>query len=172
MRHDKEAFAQTAIESAHIGKLIGDYVRLIYFSAYARVLTEDITPIKDKFNPFTGCFISHIPITVTYLRFALKAASFFSSQANNDGFEFVRLGAQRISQALNNISGRNSQLAKTYDLEREGWNIYYDTLDSLEYGLNSNDNFASSIRDRSIGIIQGCKIHSDEVQFLSTRKFP
>ena len=38
MRHDKESFAKEAIKSAHISKLIGDYIRILYFSAYARII--------------------------------------------------------------------------------------------------------------------------------------
>jgi hypothetical protein len=158
MRHDKEAFAQVAIKSAHVGKLIGDYIRLLYFTEYARVLSDDIAPIKEKFYPFTGCFISYIPVTVTFLRFALKAASFFSSRSTVEGLEFVRLGAQRISQALNFCKGMNSQLAMKFNIERDGWNLYYDTLDSLEDGIDSGDKFALALRNRAINIIQDCEI--------------
>jgi hypothetical protein len=35
MRHDKKAFVQEAIESAQLGKLVGDYVRILHLSAYA-----------------------------------------------------------------------------------------------------------------------------------------
>ncbi len=35
MRHDKDAFAGEAIAAAHVGKLIGDDVRILVFSAYA-----------------------------------------------------------------------------------------------------------------------------------------
>ncbi|MEO1299460.1 MAG: hypothetical protein AAFW75_27530, partial [Cyanobacteria bacterium J06636_16] len=35
MRHDKEGFAQEAIAMAKVGKQIGDYVRILMFSAYA-----------------------------------------------------------------------------------------------------------------------------------------
>ncbi|MFH1082877.1 MAG: hypothetical protein V1751_05755, partial [Pseudomonadota bacterium] len=73
MRHDKEAFAGEAIESAHIGKLIGDYARILLFSQYAGVLSWPVKRIKELLDPFTGCFISHIPITVVYLRLALRA---------------------------------------------------------------------------------------------------
>jgi hypothetical protein len=35
MRHDKEAFAGEAIAAAQIGRLVGDDVRILLFSAYA-----------------------------------------------------------------------------------------------------------------------------------------
>jgi hypothetical protein len=160
MRHDKEVFVQEAIESAHIGKLIGDYIRLLYFSAYTRILSDDISKVKDKFDPFTGCFISYIPKTVTYIRFALKAASLFSSASEEESLEFIRMGTQRISQAINFIThrGNKSQLASTYDYEHEGWKLFYDTLDSLEKGIQSNDNYALSLGIKAKDIVMKCQI--------------
>ncbi|MBW2335134.1 MAG: hypothetical protein JRF06_08630 [Deltaproteobacteria bacterium] len=69
MRHDKEVCAQEGIQSAYISKIVGDYIRMLYFSAYAKVLTNDVAKLKDTIDPFTGCFISKIPTSVTYLRF-------------------------------------------------------------------------------------------------------
>jgi hypothetical protein len=40
MRHDKESFAQESINASQVGKLIGDYIRVLYFSAYARVIDK------------------------------------------------------------------------------------------------------------------------------------
>ena len=76
MRHDKHAFAGEAIRSARIGKLVGDYIRILMFSCYARVLPWSVKKTKDLIDPFTGCFVSYMPFTVVSLRFALKIASF------------------------------------------------------------------------------------------------
>ena len=92
MRHDKEAFAQDAIQSAHVGKLIGDYERILYFSAYARAISNDIREIKNKYDPFTGGFISHIPITLTLLRFCLKAESLFAAGQGEPGPRICQVG--------------------------------------------------------------------------------
>merc|ERR1740121_428891 len=35
MRHDKECFAMEAMEAARIGKMVGDYERMLLFSEYA-----------------------------------------------------------------------------------------------------------------------------------------
>ncbi|MCK5075251.1 MAG: hypothetical protein KAR38_02695, partial [Calditrichia bacterium] len=56
MRHDKEGFAGEAIKSAQTGKIIGDYIRILMFSSYAEILTENINEIKKHIDPFTGCF--------------------------------------------------------------------------------------------------------------------
>ncbi len=58
MRHDKEAFAADAIKAASHESTIGDYIRILYFSKYAEVLTGgDIDGIKKIIDPFTGCFV-------------------------------------------------------------------------------------------------------------------
>ncbi|NOX38635.1 MAG: hypothetical protein GXO78_13985 [Calditrichaeota bacterium] len=139
MRHDKEAFASEAIKAAAIGKLVGDYVRILYFSAYARALTEDISTIKNEVDPFTGCFISRLPRTVTLLRFALKAAHFFEQQQTSRGQEFIQIGSRRLDQALTFISGSPSPLVAELERERQGWQLYYDVLDALETHLQKSD---------------------------------
>lgn len=160
MRHDKEAFAQEAIKSSYAGKLISDYIRILYFSEYANVLTENVSEIKKFVDPFTGCFISRIPITVTLLRFALKTGSFFESLKNEEGVDFVRSGAKRINKALSFIEGENSMLKKQFKKEQFEWELFYKTLSKIEEGLKENDSFAHSLRDKMHSIIQSCKIPS------------
>ncbi len=158
MRHDKEAFAQEAIASASVGKLIGDYVRIIYFSAYARSLGPDITKIKELTDPFTGCFISLIPTTIVYLRFALKAASFFASGADGLGGRFIRDGAPRLQKALAFARGENSPLARTYSQERLGWDLFYETLSYVEEAIAKKDGFALDLQRRAREIVRSCAI--------------
>jgi len=156
MRHDKEAFAQEAIHSAYAAKLVGDYVRILYFSAYAGTLAGDTAKLKDSIDPFTGCFVSRIPTTVAYLRFALKAASFFSSGKGALGLEFVEIGARRITDALEFIQGKESLLKKQYEKDRLGWKIYYDSLSAIEEGLKNNDTFAQGLKKRAKEIVAQC----------------
>jgi hypothetical protein len=158
MRHDKEAFAREAIRSAHISKLVGDYIRLLYFSAYADALPAGRRMIKEVVDPFTGCFISRIPVTVVYLRFALKAASLFSSGREEQGLEFVKLGAARIMNALEFVNGEDSRLKSKYEEERLGWDLYYDILDAIEDGLNNNDAFALELKKKARVIVDECSI--------------
>jgi len=158
MRHDKGAFAQEAIDAASTAKLIGDYNRILYFSAYARTLTNDIAGIKDLIDPFTGCFVSRIPITVVYLRFTFKAASLFVEGQNDRELDFIRLGANRITAALDFIYGENSRLADQYEKERFGWNLYYDTLSAIERGIAEGDEYALDLRKKAQRIIRHCAI--------------
>ena len=158
MRHDKEAFAQEAIAAAHVGRLIGDYERILYFSAYAGVLADNEKMVKDVVDPFTGCFVSMIPTTVTYLRFALKCASLFQDGNTDQALQFVTLGTRRVAEALSFVRGANSELMKRYERERRGWDIYYDTLSAIETALKDEDAFAATLRYRARETIAGCHI--------------
>jgi hypothetical protein len=149
MRHDKEAFAQTAIQSAHTGTMIGDYVRIIYFSAYARLLSDDIYEIKSSLDPFTGCFISRIPITIAYLHFSINAAQFYLSGKNQQGLEFIKNGSSRIGDAIAFTCGKNSQFIQQYKIERVSWNRYYDILQAIEKALAESDDFALRLREKA-----------------------
>ena len=158
MRHDKGAFAQEAIDAASTAKLIGDYNRILYFSAYGRALTNDIAGVKDLIDPFTGCFVSRIPITVVYLRFTFKAASLFVEGQSDRELDFIRLGANRITAALDFIYGENSRLADQYEKERFGWNLYYDTLSAIEHGMEEGDKYALDLQKKAQRIIRQCAI--------------
>ncbi len=158
MRHDKEAFAQEAIQAAYTGKLVGDYVRTIYFTAYAQLLAGDIAMVKDQVDPFTGCFISKIPKTVVHLRFCLHAASLFAAGKNELGLEFIKIGTQRLANVLDFVNGENSLLAQHYEKERLGWNLYYDILAAVEEGLKRADAWALDLRRKAEEIIAQCRI--------------
>ena len=158
MRHDKEGFGQEAIQSAFIGKLVGDYARIIYFSAYAKALTDDLENLKQTIDPFTGSFVSRIPKTVVYLRFSLKAASFFASGKEEQGLEFIKVGAKRIMKALDFANGEKSMLTQLFKKERLGWGIYYDTLSASERALKNGDGFALELRKKAKRIIDLCSI--------------
>jgi hypothetical protein len=158
MRHDKEVCAQEAIQSSYINKIVGDYVRILYFSAYAKALTNDITKLKETIDPFTGCFISKIPASVTYLRFGLKAASLFAAGEEKKGLEFIKIGAKRIMNALDFVHGENSMLKQRYEKERLSWNLYYDILSAVEDALKNNDSFALELRKKAESIIYQCYV--------------
>ena len=158
MRHDKATFAQEAIESAYLGKILGDYVRILYFSAYSSALADDLAELKQLLDPFTGCFISKIPLTVTLLRFALRAASFYSRSEEEQGTEFIHKGSRRITDAIDFAKRNDSALAGALENERLGWNLYYDTLSAIEAGLHKGEAFALDLRQRAQHIIGQCLI--------------
>ena len=158
MRHDKEAFAQEAIKEAQTGKIIGDYLRMLYYSAYANILSGDETEIKKLTDPFTGAFISRIPITIVYLRFALKAASLFASGKEIEGVELVTNGAKRLAKVIGKLEHNSEELRKQCESERAGWNLYYDILEMIERALRDGDDFALNLRLKSRKIMQDCAV--------------
>ena len=158
MRHDKEAFAQEAIESAEIGRTVGDYVRMLFFTGYAAALPINEKALKEILDPFTGCFISKIPETVVTLRFALKAAMLFRDNQIQKGLELVKSGTQRISRASEFARGDGSALRLQYQKERHGWNLYYDILDAVEKALEKQDSFALELRVKARSVIQKCAV--------------
>lgn len=149
MRHDKEAFAQEAIEAAEIGRTVGDYVRMLYFSGYADALPLSKKALKEILDPFTGCFISQLSETVVYLRFALKAAALFRDNQIPKGLELIKSGAERISEALEFARGASSGLRTQYQRERQGWDLYYDILEAVEQALEKRSFCISASKESS-----------------------
>ena len=122
------------------------------------MLADNEKMVKDVVDPFTGCFVSRIPTTVTYLRFALKCASLFQDGNTDQALQFVALGTRRVAEALSFVRGANSELMKRYERERRGWDIYYDTLSAIETALKDEDAFAAALRYRARETIAGCHI--------------
>jgi len=151
MRHDKETFAQEAMKAAHIGKLVGDYTRILYFSAYSDLLNAENFRIKNWLDPFTGCFISKIPITIVYLRFAFKAMQLFQEGNAENGEAFIKNGTRRINHALKFIS---TDFETNYLKESAGWELYYDILIACQTALNNGDDYISKLKDRAQKLIK------------------
>ncbi len=158
MRHDKEAFATQAMKAAKFGNIVGDYIRLLYFSAYARLLTDDLEQLKEILNPFTGCFISRIPITVCMLRFALKGADFFEKGNNELGQRFLTENVWRLDRAIEFIQGRNSKFKQQLEFERKGWKLYYDILGTIEKQKSRETLFIKEIFNKARHLTDACKI--------------
>ncbi len=161
MRHDKSSFAQEAIEAASLGKSIGDYVRILYFSRYAGALPGNENLLKQTADPFTGCFISRIPITIVFLRMAVRASAMFSAGETERGREFIIMSARRLKEALEFVGGRDGSLKRQFERERSGWDLYYDVLSALERALLEEDEFAAELRDRATKIVAGCSVRTD-----------
>jgi hypothetical protein len=157
-RHDKKAFAGAAIEASRIPTLIGDYERILLFSGLAEVLTDDREGLKARAAPFTGCFISHIPETVMFLRLALKAAAMFARGEREDAELLATLGAERLSDTLEFVEGNPSALATQFRVERDGWDLFYDTLAALERRLADGDPSAAELAGRARRIVDECEV--------------
>jgi hypothetical protein len=160
MRHDKEDFAGEAITAAAAGKLVGDYIRILTFSRYAAALQGGVTALKDAVDPFTGCFISRIPLTVVYLRFALKVASGFQCGDTGKTIKLVRMGAKRIGKTIEDMILSKNGLRENYEAETKAWHLYYDVLDRVEQGLKAHDPYALLLRKKGHRLLQECLVVS------------
>jgi hypothetical protein len=158
MRHDKKAFAGEAIRSAHTGKLIGDYARILLFSYYAKALPWSMEQTKDIIDPFTGCFVSYIPFTVVSLRLALGGASFFKEGKGDEGFDLLQMGTNRLHGMLKKFSETSNPLRDKFQEEKKAWDIFYNLLDKLEDGLKKDDRFAFDVKEKATQLIKTSEI--------------
>ncbi|MBN2158291.1 MAG: hypothetical protein JW807_02770 [Spirochaetes bacterium] len=156
MRHDADLFAGQAARAA-TGKVLGDYARTILFSGYARALPWPMERIKCELDPFTGCFISRIPITIVLLRFTLRAASLFDT-APDEGLRFFNEGIRRLSALFGAHAPGKNPLVEIYERERAGWDSYYDVLDALERKIASGDPFAQDLKGKAMKIVDSARI--------------
>jgi len=162
MRHDKESFAREAIQAAALGKQVGDYMRILLFSYYARALPWDFSRIKGEIDPFTGCFVSQIPVTLAFLRAAFRALHSMAQGAPAQGEELIRLTARRVRPWLEKIAAGENPMLTVYRRERKGWDLFYDLLDRTQQSLDRGDGFAEEIRNRFAGILKDCRLNLKE----------
>ncbi len=159
MRHDKEAFASEAIKAASSGSTIGDYIRILYFSKYVEILTDgNIETIKQTIDPFTGCFVSKIPITIVFLRFALHAMRIRENEGEKESSSFLLMGVKRIMEALTFIEGEASPLYRKLKREKEGWDLFYNLLGQNENNILSDNSRREKIKTAAMKIVKNCKI--------------
>jgi hypothetical protein len=159
MRHDKQSFALEAIQTAHFGAVVGDFLRVLNFSFYARALPWSVEKIKSLIDPFTGCFISRTPTTIAYLRLAFKAASLFNSGSSAEEAEkLIKLGVKKIGNFIQKQSQSPNWIKERYEVERAGWDIYYDTLERLEEELQKGNSLANQLREKTQAIVESCRI--------------
>lgn len=159
MRHDKEGFAQEAIAMAKVGKQVGDYLRILLFSAYANALPEEIGSIKADIDPFTGCFVSRLPITVAMLRFSLKVANLFNAGKSDEAAEFIHTGVIQLQDGLDFIQGEPSRLQQTYGREKAGWQLFYQALETVEKALHSGEAWALEVQNVTQEIVKNCRVN-------------
>jgi len=155
MRHDKEAFAGEAIEAARVGKLVGDDVRILYFSALGR--TVGFEQAKALLDPFTGCFISRLPITVVLLRSALRIGNAFASGDAELGRQLAEIGSQRIAFAISSTV-ETDDFRRRVARERQAWDAYYAGLQSVEASLVDGDEGALRLRRRARDIVAAARL--------------
>lgn len=160
MRHDKEAFASEAIEAARSGRFVGDLVRILNFSYYARGLPWSVEEIKKPLHPFTASFISRIPVPLVGLRLALGVAGLVRDGEMEEALESQEIAAEKLTPLVRQLRRDPDHLYDRYLQEKEGWDLFYDVLDRLETALSSSERFASELRDRAQELIEECHIQT------------
>jgi hypothetical protein len=158
MRHDTEAFARDALEKGRGGKMAGDYVRMLLYSSYARALPWPCHTVKGAVDPFTGCFISRIPVTVACLRFITRASRLLSSQNPEEGLRFFSDGVTRLSGIVESLASGKNIFHDSFPREKQGWDLYYDVLDALEMKISEGDSYASALCNKANTIINALRI--------------
>jgi len=144
---------------AAAGKLIGDYIRILMFSYYAKALPWALEDIKNEIDPFTGCFVSKIPVTIVYLRFALKLASLFSNDHKSEqALEFFKVGTRRLHETIQAMTVDPNPLIEQFKKEKQGWSLFYDILDRAEEKMQTGDPFFSELKNKAASIIENCRI--------------
>lgn len=164
MRHDKAAYAAAAIDPAHVGKLVGDDVRILTFSAYATAIAETrasegltFASIKSAMDPFSGGFISRLPITCVLLRFALRVIEAYAAGQPEVGRSYATIGSRRLDETLRSTADRDGFRTRIED-ERAQWHSIYDTLDAVEAALEAGDHDALELRRRARDLIDGWRL--------------
>ncbi|MFW5879244.1 MAG: hypothetical protein ACOCUV_00310 [bacterium] len=147
MRHDKEGFATDAIKKAKVGKDIGDSLRILIFSAYAKFLDPNLDHLKQLLFPFTGCFITKYPLLLSLLRLFERAQAF---KDNETRCEFLKLGLERIEYTLNFIQ---HEMQLTLEKEKNEYDVFYTLLSHWE-----NEPHVNSHRKVACEVIERCKL--------------
>ncbi len=158
MRHDKNAFAGEAVKAAAAGAAVGDYLRILLFSYYAEALPWEAEKIKEAVDPFTGSFITPVPVTIVYLRFALKLAGLHQTKGGNEITDFAKSGAKRLHKTINYLSDGLNPMISRYEREKKGWDIYYDILNIAETGLKNGNKTILQHKSKAENLVDECRI--------------
>lgn len=161
MRHDKESFAAEAVKGAKPGKYVGDLVRTILFSAYGRVLPWSVQEIKAVIDPFTGCFVSHIPLTVVSLRLAFHLCELWQygdSADSEEALQIQRLAAGRLAPLMKEMGEGARFLKNRVMQEKAEWDLFYDLLNRMEAAIAEKDAFSLRLKHRAEALIKDCAV--------------
>jgi len=161
MRHDADLFVGAA-GAARTGKVLGDYVRTLFFTGYAGALPWPAPDIKREIDPFTGCFVTRLPITIVLLRFALKTLRLFAAGEAEEGRRLFNGGASRLPRAIESYVLDRDFLRDAYRVESEAWDLYYDALDGAEAGLAAGDAVAVEFAERAVRCIDSARIRIEK----------
>ncbi|MCP3976915.1 MAG: hypothetical protein GY720_20705 [bacterium] len=147
MRHDKQSFARDAIDAAAVDKLIGDHERILMFSAYTRLIDPGRSWLETRLAPFTGAYVSRMPVTLAYLHLALTTLSWAAAGRAEAGRLFAD-GVRRLDAARRFVS-LNGRFAEEIEADRQGWKDFHDALDHLDAALVAGKPWANIARQKA-----------------------
>lgn len=156
MRHDKAAFVGPAIKKAAESTMVGDYVRTLFFSNYVNSLVWKREEIKRQIDPFTGAFVSRIPITVAHLRYALEIDRLIHEQAHTSAQNLLQNALFRLPVAREQL--QPAKIRRAVIQERLGWKCFYDILDHAESALQSNNRAYLPLQKKAREILLTCLV--------------
>lgn len=125
MRHDKHNLIKKTIEESKIGKLIGDYERILLFSYYASDILDNYDYIKEELFPFTGCFITKIPFLTVYFRALLKTYS-LAEENEIEAKEFLLEISERLNEIISKIE--DGYYKDQFQKEKIVWENFYNSF--------------------------------------------
>jgi hypothetical protein len=143
MRHDKADLIPEVIAQGALSKHIGDLVRTRLFSVYG-------AEHKALLDPFTGCFVSQLPVTVSILRLCLRVLELDPMAADTYLAEAVR--------RLDAADHLARELPEVVAAERAQWDVFYDALDALEMGLATDSSQAAATADQLRRVIDDASL--------------
>ena len=105
---------------------------------------------KDYLDPFTGAFVSRLPLTVSSLRLAIHALSLPEAEAD----AYLRSGASRLRIADSQVHGMVEAVAA----ERRGWHQLYDRIEEIDEGLSQGSLILSEVAAEIAGIVNEAEV--------------
>jgi len=157
MRHDKQEFAREAIEKGKIGSYVGDLLRIFVFSSYAAFLPGGQERVKSIVDPFTGCFITPMPTTLTLLKLALNLLT--ADGGNTEvRSKVLELAGRKLSGWVSNFEGETAKLERLWHRERQGWNKFYEVLNRIEGAESTNQIRFNRSKKAFKELCSNCKI--------------
>jgi len=157
MRHDKEAFAGEAMQEGKAGAYVGDLLRLFVFGSYAAFLPGGQKAIKRIIDPFTGCFITPMPTTVSLLKLALGLLT-----ADSGSTEFrskiLKIAGRQLSGWIMNPEAKVEEMKRLWYRERRAWDKFYEALNRIEEAESTDQVRYKQGKKAFEKLCSGCRI--------------
>lgn len=157
MRHDKHAFAGQSIEAARDGTYIADIMRILYYTFYSKALPGGIDKIKEETYPFTGSYISHFPITLSYMRLISKLLEMYEDGQTQRADLMLELGKSRLQPLINSLLEKNVLLFE-YEKEKKQWDLFYGEVEVLSRNSNSKNEEVIQRKKRIADVFRNCLV--------------